>query len=236
MTAGARWTTNRTVTASDLSSRSALGAARFHALLRAAVGRPLVWAAVIATLAAWPVTWSLRTRVPPPPPVLGTLPAFQLTDQDGRPFGSADLSGRVWVASFLFTRCDTVCPAVTREVARIQARTRNLEPAFHLVSFSVDPGHDTPARLAAYARSARASPRMGTFLTGPAEAVRRTIEEGLRVSVGREPDDPSPAGISHGTHLVLIDGASRIRGYYDPEAPDTVDRLVRDAALLVNRG
>jgi hypothetical protein len=35
---------------------------------------------------------------------------------------------------------------------------------------------------------------------------------------------------------VLIDGASRIRGYYDPEAPDTVDRLVRDAALLVNRG
>jgi hypothetical protein len=35
---------------------------------------------------------------------------------------------------------------------------------------------------------------------------------------------------------VLVDGAGRIRGYYDPEAADAVDRVVRDAALLLNRG
>jgi protein SCO1 len=221
------------MTFADLSGRAA---ARADRAARAAAGRPLLWIVAIAALAAWPVLWSLRSPIPRPPPVLGTLPGFELTDQEGRPFGSGDLTGRVWVASFIFTRCETVCPRITAQMARIQARTRNLEPELHLVSFSVDPEHDTPARLAEYARAHRASPRMWTFLTGSADAVRHTVEKGLRVSIGREPGDPSPAGISHGTHLVLIDGAARIRGYYDPEAADVVERVVRDAALLVNRG
>jgi len=220
------------VISAQLASR---GVARLDATARALAGRPLVWVAVLAALAAWPVVWTLRTSVPPPPPVLGTLPAFALQDQDGRPFGTADLEGRVWIASFIFTRCETVCPRITAQLARVQARTRNLEPALHLVSFSVDPEYDTPARLAAYARAHRASPRMWTFVTGPAGAVQETVERGLRVSMGRAPGDRSPAAISHGTHLVLVDGDARIRGYYDPEAPDAVDRLVRDAALLVNR-
>lgn len=209
---------------------------RIDAAARAAAGRPLLWIAVVGALAAWPLIWSLRTAVPPPPPVLGALPSFELTDETGRPFGSKDLVGRVWVASFIFTRCPTVCPRITARMTRIQDRSRSLDPALHLVSFSVDPEHDTPARLAEYARAHRANPRMWTFLTGPADAVRRTVEEGLRVSVGRDPGDPSPAGISHGTHLVLVDAAGRIRGYYDPEEPDAVDRVVRDAALLANRG
>lgn len=211
-------------------------AARLDRTARAVVGRPLFWILVLGALAAWPLVWSLRTPVPPPAPVLGAVPAFQLTDQDGRAFGSKDLAGHVWVASFIFTRCQTVCPRVTAQMARVQARTRDLEPALHLVSFSVDPEHDTPARLAAYAQANRANPRMWTFLTGPAAAVQETVEKGLRVSMGRDPNDPSPAGISHGTHLVLVDGQGRLRGYYSSEEPDAVDRVVRDAALLVNRG
>lgn len=216
------------------TSRSARAATRLDATARALVGRPLVWLAVIALVAAWPVVWTLRARVPPSPPVLGTLPAFRLTDQHGRPYGSEELAGRVWIASFVFTRCETVCPAVTRKMARIQDRARNLEPALHLVSFSVDPEHDTPERLAEYARAHRASPRMWSFLTGPADAVRDTVERGLRVTMARDPDDPSPAGITHGSHLVLVDGAARIRGYYDPDTPGDMDRVVRDAALLAN--
>jgi cytochrome oxidase Cu insertion factor (SCO1/SenC/PrrC family) len=138
----------------SVASPAGRAATRIDAAARAVVGRPLVWLVVIALVAAWPVVWTLRTRVPPSPPVLGALPAFRLTDQHGRPFGSQELAGRVWVASFIFTRCETVCPAVTRKMARIQDRTRNLEPALHLVSFSVDPEHDTPERLAERAHGA----------------------------------------------------------------------------------
>src|SRR6267143_840801 len=169
-------------------------------------------------------------------PVLGTVPPFELTAQDGGAFGSKDLAGRVWVASVIFTRCETGCPAITRQMARIQGRTRNLEPAFHLVSISVDPEFDDPARLAAYARAHRASPRMWTFLTGPVEVVRDTVARGLRVSMGADAKRPREEDISHGTRLVLVDGEGRIRAYYDPDRADVVERVVRDAALLVNRG
>jgi cytochrome oxidase Cu insertion factor (SCO1/SenC/PrrC family) len=48
--------------------------------------------------------------------------------------------------------------------------------------------------------------------------------------------DGTPGGVSHDTHLVLVDARGRVRGYYASDAPDVVDRVVRDAALLVNRG
>lgn len=209
---------------------------RVQTLMSAAVGRPLTWAVLVGLIAAWPISWALLTPLPPRLPVLGTVPPFELTAQDGGRFGSKELAGRVWLASFIFTRCETACTAITRQMARIQGRARNLEPAFHLVSISVDPEFDDPARLAAYAHAHRASPRMWTFLTGPAGEVRDAVTRGLRVSMGKAAEHPGTEGISHGTNLVLVDGEGRIRGYYDPDDANTVDRVVRDAALLVNRG
>ena len=210
---------------------------RFHETLSRLVARPLFWLAVLAVPAAWPIVWSLATPVPPKLPVLATLPAFRLTDQAGRPFGSEELEGRAWVASFIFTRCDTICPAITARMARIQDRTRNLGTAFHLVSFSVDPEFDTPERLEAYARAHRASPRLWSFLTGPEAAVKEAVVGGLKVALGRErSEDGRFEGIFHGSHLVLVDQRGRVRGYYDSDDADAVDRVVRDAGLLANRG
>lgn len=209
---------------------------RLGARARRLVGRPAFWAVLSAALFSWPVVWSLRARLPPPLPALASLPPFDLVDQAGRPFGSRDLEGRVWVASFIFTRCATVCPRITAQMSRVQDRTRQLAPAFHLVSFSVDPEYDTPERLAAYARLHRASPRLWTFLTGPEQAVKLAVVDGLKVAVGREGGGVRPEEIFHGSHLVLVDGRGRVRGYYDSEDEQVVERVVRDAGLLVNRG
>lgn len=150
------------------------------------VARPLFWVVLVTALGAWPLVWSLASPLPKPLPVITTLPRFELTDQSGQPFGTRDLDGRVWVASFIFTRCTTACPTITTKMAAIQARTRQLEPALHLVSFSVDPGWDSPTRLAEYARTRRASPRMWTFLTGSSDAVRAAVVDGLEVAMGTE--------------------------------------------------
>ena len=40
----------------------------------------------------------------------------------------------------------------------------------------------------------------------------------------------------HGTHFVLVDQQGRIRGYYDSSDADVVDRVLADAAMLINRG
>src|SRR5438132_5892950 len=97
--------------------------------LAALVARPLFWILFVAVIFTLPLLRTVMTKLPPPLPTLGTVPEFALTDQEGQPFGSADLHGRVWVADFIFTRCPTVCPLLTDKMGKIQHRVRNLGPA-----------------------------------------------------------------------------------------------------------
>ena len=164
--------------------------------------------------------------------VLGTVPEFALTDQTGAPFRAADLAGRVHVVNFIFTRCPTVCPVSSRKMARLAERLEHAG-AIRFVSFSVDPEHDTPAVLAAYAARYRADPARWKFLTGPPAAVRTAAEQGFKIAVerGEALADGTPS-ITHGTHFILVDRHLRIRGYYDSDDPGRLDQLARDAEAL----
>jgi protein SCO1/2 len=204
--------------------------------LAALVSRPLFWVVVVLVGLGIPVLNQVLRAPPPPLPVLGTLPDFRLVDQEGQPFGGAELRGYVWVAGFIFTRCPTICPALTARMAKIQRRARGIENAFRLVSFSVDPAYDTPARLDEFARHYQASPRMWKMLTGPLDTMKSTVEEGLKIAMGSPQGENDFASLFHGTHFVLVDRDLRIRGYYDSNAPDTEDRLLHDATMLINRG
>lgn len=198
------------------------------------VGRPAFWVLFVGVLFALPLVRGLRTPMPPAPRVYGTLPPFELVDQSGGPYGSEQLRGRVWVANFIFTRCPTVCPRLTSKMFDIQHRTRNLGETFHLVSFTVDPEHDTPAVLRDYAREHRASQRAWTFLTGERPAVEAALLEGFKVGFGA--DEGAPLGIFHSSRFVLVDQEMRVRGYYDVEEEGQLDLLLRDAGLLCNVG
>src|SRR5919206_184241 len=118
---------------------SAGWAARLQRRLAGLVARPLFWALIIVAGLAAPVLSQMHRPAPAALPVLGTLPDFRLTDQEGQPFGAAELRGYVWMAGFIFTRCPTICPAITARMGKIQHRARGIEQDFRLVSFSVDP-------------------------------------------------------------------------------------------------
>jgi protein SCO1/2 len=216
--------------------RSEDAGARPPGRLAALVSRPLFWAVVVLAGLAVPVLNQVLRAPPKPLPVLGTLPDFRLVDQQGQPFGGAELRGYVWVAGFIFTRCPTICPALTARMAKIQHRARGIENGFRLVSFSVDPGYDTPARLDEFARRYKASPRMWKMLTGSIDTMKSTVEDGLKIAMGKPQGENDFASLFHGTHFVLVDRDLRIRGYYDSTAPDTEDRLLQDATMLINRG
>jgi SCO1/SenC len=125
--------------------------------------QPWLWAGFIALIMAVPL---LRQRLElplPPPPVLGSVPAFRLVDQTGAVFGPERLAGRVWVANFIFTRCPSICPEMTGRLVRLQPR---LGEAVELVSVSVDPDYDTPEQMRAFAERHRANSPRWHFLTG----------------------------------------------------------------------
>lgn len=163
-------------------------------------------------------------------PDLGTVPPFTLTSHAQRPFGTADLTGKVWVANFIFTRCPTVCPLFTAKMRDVQ---RRVPPEVQLVSFSVDPEYDTPPRLEAFAAKHRASFVNWAFVTGELAAIKAAVTEGMKVGFGRDPRSQEVTGLFHGTHFVLVDGSGAIRGYYEMNEPGATDRLVRDVARLV---
>jgi protein SCO1/2 len=176
---------------------------------------PWIWGFLIGVVTLTAIRPLLR-RIPEPPPVLSQLPDYTLLDSRGKPFGSADLRGQVYVASFFFTSCRSICPAIMKGVSRLQeAYAERKIDGIRLVSISVDPERDTPEILAAYGQALHVDPARWTLLTGPPEAIRRLVVDGFKTPLASSPPDAaSPIDIAHTGKLVLVDGRGRIRGYY----------------------
>jgi protein SCO1/2 len=166
-------------------------------------------------------------RREPPLPVLGRVPAFALKDQQGRPVGSAELRGKPWVAAFMFTRCPTICPRITRRMRELQIDARARGVPLRLVSFSVDPENDTPEVLRAYAERFGVDQASWSFLTGKLEVVQKTAIDGFKMALENSPG-AEPESILHGSHLVLVDSKLDLRGYYRSESPEETARLLVD--------
>ena len=196
--------------------------------------RPWLLTGWIALFFALPVVWKLRRKAEELP-VMRQLPAFTLTAQDERPYGLGDLRGHVWVANFFFTSCPFSCPRLTRHMERVQEALRAEGDAVRLVSFSVAPEVDTPARLREYATRYHADARW-KFLTGPAPDVQRVSQEGFQVAMEIAAPDasarPSNFNILHGEHIMLVDAQGRIRGSYRADA-EGLARITHDARRLV---
>jgi cytochrome oxidase Cu insertion factor (SCO1/SenC/PrrC family) len=205
--------------------------------------RGLLWGLLVGVLVALAVAFALhRFGRPPaePLPVLGTIPDFTLTDQAGRTVGREDLLGAPWVGDLVFTRCVLACPLMSTKMAALD---RDLPlaagtaggPAARLVSISVDPEHDQPAVLAAYAERYRASDRW-LFLTGDRDEIYRLAGEGMHL--GFDPNPPlvplqEGDNIYHSTRFVLVDGLGRVRGYYDSESSEELEVLRGDLERLI---
>ena len=158
----------------------------------------------------------------------GTLPSFELVNQDAQRFGSGQLAGKIWIADFIFTSCPGPCPLISSRMSELQKPLEKTD--IHLVSFTVDPEKDTPEVLGAYAEKLRAQLKRWDFLTGSRTAIYTLARDGFRLPVA---DGSDETGMPvHSTRIVLVDRRGVIRGYYDALAPDAVTKLLADANHL----
>src|SRR6266581_6421759 len=126
---------------------------------------PLVTAALLFALWQYEVA-RLGTRAMPS---FGIVPPFQLIDQNNQPFGSVQLLGKIWIADFVYSTCPGPCPMISSRMSETQKPLRDTD--VKLVSFSVDPQHDTPVVLRTYAERLNAQPGRWDFLTGNKETI-----------------------------------------------------------------
>lgn len=163
---------------------------------------------------------------------IGRVTAFNLVDQKERPVSLETFHKKIWIASFLFTRCSEQCPRLAAKLTMLQSRPRLMSMREHLrfASFSVDPGYDTPEKLDKFASRYNADPDHWYFLTGEAAELEKTIKS-FRVSGGPY-DATDPALMSHSAHFILVDGFGNIYGYYDSESETALNKLEKDARRL----
>jgi protein SCO1/2 len=188
----------------------------------ALIGIPIVTLVLLLLLRQLEVN-ALRQRTVS---AYGSVPEFQLINQDGNNFGSADLRGKIWIADFVYSTCPGPCPMISSRMSELQKPLEKTD--VHLVSFTVDPAKDTPEVLRTYAERLQAEPGRWDFLTGAQSTIYNLSRNGFKLAVGEEKGVPI-----HSTRMILVDRHGAIRGYYDAAEPDAVTKLVADTTNLL---
>lgn len=191
---------------------------------------PLLAAALAALLLiVMVVSWAgMRSRAPESPPAvdqadaaegdpLATLqiPEFEMVDQSGAARSREIFTGRWTILAFTFVNCTTICPIMHSHLIRLQSMLQGTP--VKIVTISVDPVHDTPEAMRAYAERISADPSVWTFLTGDAGAIERILA-GLRFSADPDPaqaitlpDGKTMNNILHPSKVLLIGPDGRVR-------------------------
>lgn len=163
-----------------------------------------------------------------------SIPAFEFTNQDGKPFGSKDLLGKVYVADFFFTTCPGICKrmgVLMQEVQKkVKADHRVDYKEFAIVSFSVKPEEDSVPVLKAYSQRLQADSTMWNFLTGDRKQIYELGQKGFMLNTTE--DLSAPGGVLHSEKFMLIDKEGHIRGIYDGTNLAEINKLVEDVRVL----
>jgi protein SCO1/2 len=146
-----------------------------------------------------------------------SLPSFSFPDDAGRPFASAALADKVWLADFIFTSCGDTCPMISEKLRAVQAEFAG-NPNFRIVSFSVDPKNDTPERLREFGKQHGANPAVWSFLRPPGDSLRDLMVKGFHLGTLENP-------LVHTAKIVVVNKGNAVESYVDGDDPNAVAKL-----------
>jgi len=163
-------------------------------------------------------------------PIIQQAPDVDLIDHASKTVRSADLKGKVFLVSFIFTTCSGSCPATTHRMAKIHdtlQERHSSEQGVHLVSITLDPERDTPERLAGYMRLYEIDGKNWSFLTGSTANVMKTIS-----AWGMWARPAANGQLDHPSRVFLVDRRGRIREIYSLDFL-RVPWVIEDIELLL---
>ena len=109
------------------------------------------------------------------------IPELKMVRQDGAQVSlDKELNdGRPVVLNFVYTSCTTICPVSSQEFSLLQEKLGKAQERVHLVSISIDPEQDTPARLREYAGHFRAGKDWDYYTGDPAASLKAQLAFGV---------------------------------------------------------
>lgn len=195
---------------------------------------------IILLFGIWAVPKIVGNFNKPELAVIGKVPPFSFTDQNGKTVNNSNYKGKVYVAEFFFTTCPSICPIMNRNMVKVQNEFYG-NPNLGIASFSIDPAYDTPAILKEYAESYKITNPYWHLLTGDKGKIHELANTGFNLYVGENPE--IEGGFEHSGFFALIDQDGNIRSrmdendnpiiYYDGLEAEGIQILIEDIALLL---
>lgn len=168
-----------------------------------------------------------------------TIAPFKFINQNGKIVTNKDYEGKIYVADFFFTTCQTICPKMTTNMTWLQEQIKN-NPKVKLLSHTVFPDEDTVEVLKRYAKERGVIDSKWNLVTGKKEEIYKIARQSYLVVKTGKPEELYD--MVHTENFVLVDQKGRIRGFYDgtlldeeKEGVKNVKQLLEDIEFLSNQ-
>jgi len=160
---------------------------------------------------------------------------FQLINQFGDSVSLASVEGEVLIADFFFTRCATICPIMTTNLTQVMKELSEWE-GWRILSHSVTPAADSPEVLLEYADRMGARHHRWWFLTGEKKEIYRLARRSYFACYDEaNGGDGGLQDFVHTENIVLVDARGRLRGFYDGTSEESINQLIEDAKILLEK-
>lgn len=155
--------------------------------------------------------------------------AFSFSNQFGEEINQNFVKDKIWVANYFFTRCPSICPRMSSNMANLQQQFGEDE-SIRFVSFSCDPERDSVSALNSYAERYRINSKQWQLATGDKTELYRFARKQLQIVA--TDGDGGAGDFIHSQNFVLVDKDGFVRGYYDGTEEAHVAQLIKDIDKL----
>ncbi|MDP2414580.1 SCO family protein [Daejeonella sp.] len=159
-----------------------------------------------------------------------TISPFSYFNQDSILVTDKDFDGKIYVADFFFTSCNTICPVMHRNMLDVYKKFKD-NPKVKLLSHSIDIKYDLPSRLKTYATKLGVEGNQWEFVHGSRDSIFNIAAKNYLVSAFEDSSDPQ--GLVHQGWFILVDTKKQLRGAYDGTKADQVKQLMEDMDKLL---
>lgn len=159
-----------------------------------------------------------------------TIQPFSYFNQDSILVTEKDFDGKIYIADFFFTSCNSICPIMHRNMLDVYNKFKE-NPKVKFLSHSIDIKYDLPSRLKIYANKLGVEGNQWEFVHGSRDSIFNIAAKNYLVSAFE--DSSNPQGLVHQGWFILVDTKKKLRGAYDGTKLDQVKQLMEDMDKLL---
>lgn len=155
---------------------------------------------------------------------------INLVNQFGKKVSLNDLSGKIIVLDFFFTRCPSICPGMTKSMKKLQTSYEKNPEIVQFISISVDPEHDSVPQLRKFADRFNINHDNWWFVTGDKKDIYDFALNEIKASIA---DTEVDTAFIHTENFFLLDTNRVVRGWYNGFDTLRQAQLARDIPTIM---